>query len=206
MVRAPLPSLLLALSLGVTALPPSSGAAPRQGDDGPADRELGSEVPSRATVTLAARRVAIADPDLDGIVSRSEARKYFETRFILLDRNRDGRVSEAEFSQIGTSRSLHSLESAFDARPVSFESVDLDGNGALTPEEFLRADVARRTSASDAGGDRGRRSIFEGADTNADGALSKQELLEAGGGSYAGSDANGDGRVTIWEFYGATRF
>jgi EF hand len=206
MGRAPTLSLLFAFTLGIAALPPSASAAPRQGDDGPADRELGSPVLSRTTVALAARRVAIADPDLDGIVSRSEARKYFETRFTLMDRNRDGRVSEAEFSRTGMSRSLQTLETAFEARPLSFEAVDVDGNGALTPEEFLRADVARRTWAGGAAGDPGRGSIFGAADANADGALSKQELLEAGDGSYAGSDANGDGRVTIWEFYGGTRF
>ena len=205
MRRAPVLGLVLAFTLGIAALPSPAGAAPRQGD-GSANGELGSPVASRATVALGARRVAIADSDLDGIVSRSEARKYYETRFILMDRNRDGRVSEAEFSRTGMSRSLRTLETAFDVRPLSFEAVDVDGNGALTPEEFLRADVARRTWASGNRGDGDQGSIFNAADSNADGALSKQELIEAGGSSYAGSDANGDGRVTIWEFYGGTAF
>jgi hypothetical protein len=205
MTRARICRLALGFALGIIAVPPA-GAAPRQGDDDPAHQELRAPVLSRATVALAARRVAIADPDLDGIVSRSEARKYYESRFTLMDRNRDGWVSEAEFSRTGTSRTLQSLESAFEARPLSFEAVDVDGSGALTPEEFLRADVARRTWASDGAGDGGRGSIFDAADTNSDGALSKQELVDAGARSYAGSDANGDGRVSIWEFYGGARF
>jgi Ca2+-binding EF-hand superfamily protein len=84
--------------------------------------------------------------------------------------------------------------------------VDVDGSGALTPEEFLRADVARRSWALGAQSEAGRRSIFDVADANGDGTLSKQELTEAGSRHFAASDANGDGRVTIWEFYGGTRF
>jgi Ca2+-binding EF-hand superfamily protein len=157
-------------------------------------------------VALGVRRVAIADPDLDGIVSPAEAERYYETRFALMDRDRDGRLSEPEFFRTGTSRSLQAVDSFSDPRPPSFEAVDVDGSGALTPEEFLRADVARRSWAVGADGDRARRSMFDAADANGDGALSKQELTEAGSRHFARSDADGDGRVTIWEFYGGTRF
>ena len=205
MRRAPILGLVFAFALGTAALPSPAGAAPRQGD-GSADGELGSPVASRATVALGARRVAIANSDLDGIVSRSEARKY-ETRFTLMDRNRDGRVSEekAESSRTGMSRSLRALETAFDARPLTSRRSTSTAT-ARSPKSSC-APMSRRTWASGDLSDEGRGSFFNAADSNADGALSKQELIEAGISNYAGSDANGDGRVAdVWEFYGGTRF
>jgi hypothetical protein len=201
-----IPVLVFAVTFGIATLSHDAGAMPRQGDDGQTVGASEPGVPASRMVALGVRRVAIADPDLDGIVSPAEAKKYYATRFALMDRDRDGRLSEAEFFRVGTSRSLQALDSFSDPRPLSFEAVDVDGSGALTPEEFLRADVARRSWAIGAQSEAGRRSIFDAADTNGDGALSKQELTEAGSRHFAASDANGDGRVTIWEFYGGTRF
>jgi Ca2+-binding EF-hand superfamily protein len=206
MSRTPIPILVFAVTFGIAILSHEAGATPRQDHDGETAGALEPRVPASGMVALGVRRVAIADPDLDGVVSPAEAEKYYETRFGLMDRNRDGRLSEAEFFRVGTSRPLQALDSSSATRPLSFEAVDVDGSGALTPEEFLRADVARRTWAIGADGEARRRSIFDAADANGDGALSKQELTEAGSKHFAGSDANGDGRVTIWEFYGGTRF
>jgi Ca2+-binding EF-hand superfamily protein len=206
MSGTPIPVLVFAVTFGIATLSHDAGATPRQGDDGQTVGASESRVPASRMLTLGVRRVAIADPDLDGIVSPVEAEKYYATRFALMDRDRDGRLSEAEFFRVGTSRSRQALDSFSDPRPLSFEAVDVDGSGALTPEEFLRADVARRSWAIGAHSEAGRRSIFDAADANGDGALSKQELTETGSRHFAASDANGDGRVTIWEFYGGTRF
>jgi Ca2+-binding EF-hand superfamily protein len=206
MSGTPIPILVLAVTFGIVILSHEAGATPRQSDDGQTVGALESRAPASRMVALGVRRVAIADPDLDGVVSQGEAEQYYETRFALMDRDRDGRLSEPEFFRTGTSRSLQEVDSFSDPRPLSFEAVDVDGSGALTPEEFLRADVARRTWAIGADGEATRRSIFDAADANGDGVLSKQELTEAASKHFAGSDGNGDGRVTIWEFYGGSRF
>jgi len=206
MSRTPIPVLVFAVTFGIATLSHDAGATPRQGDDGQTVGASEPGVPASRMVALGVRRVAIADPDLDGVVSPAEAEKYYETRFALMDRNRDGLLSEPEFFRVGTSRPLQALDSSSATRPLSFEAVDVDGSGALTAEEFLRADVARRSWEIGADGDRGRRWIFDAADANGDGTLSKQELTKAGSSHFVGSDANGDGRVTIWEFYGGTRF
>jgi Ca2+-binding EF-hand superfamily protein len=57
-----------------------------------------------------------------------------------------------------------------------------------------------------AGGiDARRQAIFEAVDSDRDGALSRQEFMHAGTRDFGSSDADGDGKVTIWEFYAATR-
>jgi EF hand len=206
MSGTPIPILMFAVAFGIAILSYEASAAPRQGDDGQTVGALEARGPGTKMVALGVRRVAIADPDLDGIVSPAEAERYYETRFALMDRDRDGRLSGPEFLGAATGRSLQAVDSFPHTRPLSFDAVDVDGSGALTPEEFLRANVARQTFAIGADGAAKRRSIFAAADANGDDALSKRELTEAGSRHFAGSDADGDGRVTIWEFYAGTRF
>jgi EF hand len=50
-----------------------------------------------------------------------------------------------------------------------------------------------------------RQAVFEGVDANHDGMLSRQEFMAAGSRDFSGSDGDGDGKVSIWEFYGAAR-
>ena len=55
-----------------------------------------AEQPGTATLT-AGRRVAVADPDLDGEVTSTEAAQYYESRSRLIDGNRDGWIDGPEF-------------------------------------------------------------------------------------------------------------
>jgi Ca2+-binding EF-hand superfamily protein len=202
MSRAPKPALLFALSLGGAMLAGEACATPRTDVDAHAGEALESLLLPKVVIAVAVRRTAVADPDLDGVVSRLEAAKYYETRFKLLDENLDGSIDGAEFLRAAAVRSVYALDGFAKRRPLAFESVDVDGNGVLTPEEFLRAEAARRTAA---GVDARRQAILEAADTNADGVLSQQEFMDTGARDFSSSDGDGDGKVTIWEFYAATR-
>jgi hypothetical protein len=156
----------------------------------------------QAAVLTALRRTAVADPDLSGVVTRGEASKYYQTRFRLLDENRDGSIDGAEFLRATAVHSLQAVDGFAQPRPLAFESVDVDGNSVITPEEFLRAGVVRRT-VKDMDGR--RQAMFEAVDRNRDGALSRQEFMTAGWQEFGGGDGDGDGKVTIWEFYGGAR-
>ena len=83
--------------------------------------------------------------------------------------------------------------------------MDVDGNGVLTPEEFLRADLLRRSASMSGGVDCRRRALFDLVDADRDGLLSQREFMHAGRRGFLRSDANLDGSVSIWEFYAATR-
>jgi Ca2+-binding EF-hand superfamily protein len=194
--------LLFALALGGLTMASPARAAPSL--DGNTASEAVSEalVLPKAAIALAVRRAAVADPDLDGVVSRGEAARYYATRFRLLDENGDGSIDGSEFLGAAAARSLHALDEFSTPRPLAFESVDVDGNSVITPEEFLRAEASHRTVG---GLDARRQAVFEAVDANRDGALSRQEFFAAGSRDFGGSDGDRDGKVTIWEFYGGAR-
>ena len=202
---APLSALLFTLVVGAAVTLGEAWATPRTGGEDQAAAAPEALILPRSAIAAAVRRTAVADPDLDGEVTSVEAARYYETRYVLLDENRDGWIDGPEFVRAVAVRSLYTEDGFAQSRPLAFESVDVDGNGALTPEEFLRAELLRR-SASVAGGVHGRRrAIFAVVDTDRDGLLSRQEFKDAGRQDFLGSDANGDGKVSIWEFYGGTR-
>ena len=202
MSKAPIPALLLALILGGIVVTVPADAAPRRDEDASTGITSEALVLPKAAIAVAVRRTAVADPDLDGVVSRLEAAKYYETRFRLLDENRDGSIEVSEFLGAAAVRSLHGLDEFSKPRPLAFESVDVDGNSVVTPEEFLRAEVLNRDFA---GLDARRQAVFEVVDANRDGLLSRQEFMAAGSRDFSGSDGDGDSKVSIWEFYGAAR-
>ena len=52
---------------------------------------------------------------------------------------------------------------------------------------------------------RGGRRFSPWSTRDRDGVLSEQEFADAGRQDFGSADGNGDGKVTIWEFYAATR-
>lgn len=167
---------------------------------GYAQAGVAPEAEPRMTIATAMRRTAVADPNIDGEVTSLEAGRYYETRFRLLDGDRDGAIHREEFLRTAIVRTVQVGGSFTPPRTREFESIDLDGDGALTPEEFLRGSLMKRSSSIDGP----RAALFDAVDTDRDGALSKHEFMAAGARDFERSDADGDGTVTIWEFYGGT--
>jgi Ca2+-binding EF-hand superfamily protein len=199
---AALSALLRTVTVVGAVLAGEAGATPRMDDEAETSEASESLVLPKMAIAAAMRRTAVADPDLDSVVSSVEAAKYYEARFRLLDENHDGAVDGPEFLRAAAVRSLQALDGFSRPRPLAFESVDVDGNSVITPEEFLRAEVVRRTAE----GMEGRRqAVFEVVDRNRDGVLSRQEFMDAGRRDFGGSDGDRDGKITIWEFYGAAR-
>jgi hypothetical protein len=203
--RAPLVALRCALALGGAVLAGEAGATPRADGGAEVGDQVGSLVLPRAAIAAALRRTAVADPDLDGVVNALEAAKYYQTRFELLDENQDRAIHRPEFLCAEVVLSLYALDGFAQPRPLAFESVDVDANGVLTPEEFLRAELLRRSVAVTGDGDARRQAVFEIADANRDGVLSQPEFADAGRQDFGCADSNGDGKVTVREFYAATR-
>jgi Ca2+-binding EF-hand superfamily protein len=202
--RAPLFALRCALALGGALLADAADATPHIEAGARAGDHAESLVLAKAAIAAAIRRTAVADPDLDGVVTALEAARYCEIRFELLDEDRDRALHGAEFLR-AVAVGSPSLDGFAQPRPLAFESVDVDGNGVLTPEEFLRAELLRRNLAGTGEGDAGRQAVFEMVDADRDGVLSQQEFTAAGTQDFGSADGDGNGTVTVWEFYAATR-
>jgi hypothetical protein len=203
--RAPLFALRCALALGGAVLAGAADATPHTDGGARVGAHIESLLLAKAAIAAALRRTAVADPDLDGVVTTLEAARYYATRFELLDEDRDHAIHGPEFLRAAAVRSLYALDGFAQSRPLAFESLDVDGNGVLTPEEFLRAELLRRHLAATGGSDSRRQATFAMADADRDGVLSEQEFADAGRQDFGSADGNGDGTVTIWEFYAATR-
>jgi hypothetical protein len=201
--RAPLAALGCALALGGALLAGAADATPHTDGGARVDDQLASLVLPTAAIAATGRRTAVADPDLDGVVTAFEAARYSETRFELLDENQDRAIHGPEFLRAVVVRSLYALDGFALPRPLAFESVDVDANGALTQEEFLRAELLRRSLSGRT--DARRQAIFEIVDVNRDGGLSEQEFTDTGRAEFGSADGDGNGKVTVWEFYAATR-
>jgi Ca2+-binding EF-hand superfamily protein len=202
MNKTPTTVLVLMLAFGGATAGSDARATPRPSDDGQVSATTGALVAPRA-VALPARRAALADLDLDGVVSRAEAARYYEARFSLIDRDRDGRLSGREFLRSAVIDSVPMLKDTW-ATPLAFDA-DGDGNRALAPERFLRANGWRRGWSNGAGADEHRQPTFDLLDADRDAVLSRREFTDGGAEQFAASDADGDGKVTIREFYGGRR-
>jgi Ca2+-binding EF-hand superfamily protein len=201
--RAPRAALCCAFGLVGALLAGAADATPHTDGGAWLDDQVASLVLPTAAIPAALRRTAVADPDLNGVVTALEAARYYETRFELLDENQDRAIHGPEFLRAVVVRSLYAMDGFALPRPLAFESVDVDANGALTQEEFLRAELLRRSLAGET--DARRQAIFEIVDVNRDGVLSVQEFTVAGSEDFGSADRDRDGKVTVWEFYAATR-
>lgn len=205
MNRAPRFLLLISLAAAGAVASGAGWATPRDYRVDQTDAAPQALLLPPSAIATAVRRTAVADPDRDGEVTGVEATRYYETRFSLLDENRDGSIDAPEFVRAVAVRSLYAVDGFAQPQPLAFESVDVDGDGVLTPEEFLRADLLSRSATVAGGVDGRRRALFDVVDGDRDGLLSQQEFIDAGRRDFLRSDANRDGGVSIWEFYGATR-
>ncbi|MFC5346023.1 EF-hand domain-containing protein [Brevundimonas staleyi] len=106
------------------------------------------------------QRVARADADRDGRVSRAEFVDARVARLTALDTNRDGQISVEERRAAGQARRAERVANRF-AR------LDKDGNGAISREEFTapreaRADRPREGRRAGMQGQRGPRAHWAG--------------------------------------------
>ncbi|MGB5557958.1 MAG: hypothetical protein WBN04_08085 [Paracoccaceae bacterium] len=104
-----------------------------------------------------------------------------------VDTNGDGLVTATEASQHAS---------------VGFAVLDLDGDDAVTEDEFMDSapsamPMGRRNT------ERlyvNRTARFKAMDSDADGTVTRAEFISRAQASFEAADADGDGKVTVWEF------
>jgi Ca2+-binding EF-hand superfamily protein len=212
MRKAPELILALALVLGGGSLCEGASAAARQ--VGETTEVLGrSERPAGAAVMrslrLALRGGAIADLDRDGMVTRDEAMHYLGLRFTRMDADQDAVLTEAEFVRAGATGSARGLNEVVAASPrdAGFKAADLDGDGSLSPEEFLQAAMLQEAALRGSSpGEQARLATFRSLDGDGDGLIGRDAFMTTAAARFATRDADGDGRLPIWQFLALLRF
>lgn len=105
------------------------------------------------------RMMRIIDANADGVINDDEAASLADFAFMRMDRDRDGAVSEAEFSERrGPGRhgggwfrwlSKDETEAVLKVRKDKFAALDADKNGNLSKTEFF-AEARAKLAAADA--------------------------------------------------------
>jgi Ca2+-binding EF-hand superfamily protein len=144
------------------------------------------------------------DANGDNVISRDEAVNAATQRFARMDANRDGRLDQADWTQIRTQR-----------RAEMFQRLDRDNNGSITRAEWDQAADERAARMSErmaqrgergermgrrhGGGRHGGRGMIARVDTNRDSVITREEFMAAVTERHARLDSNGDGNVTAEE-------
>jgi hypothetical protein len=109
-------------------------------------------------------------------------------RTMMMDLNDDGVVG---------------AEEAASAADEVFTAMDGDDDGKLTKDEFLGAHVGTQFGfhrERQAAMQQARQERFDAMDANSDGSVSKAEFLDVARAHHMAADADGDGRITPWEY------
>lgn len=148
------------------------------------------------------------DANADGKVTRTEFDAAQKTHFNQIDGNKDGTATPEEFK---TFRDAERTRIKAEVSRERFASLDADGNGQVSAEEFAKATAERGGRGPDGRrgrgghgkmervGDRGGEDGPLRADSDKDGKLTFAEFSARGLKGFTRADANKDGTVTIAE-------
>ena len=104
------------------------------------------------------------DRDADGAISQEETEMYRERLFKEYDLNSDGKVEYEEYVQAESLRPVTAPAHSEVPVPDEYREMDSNGDTVVTLEEIKAAGVAR----------------FKALDKNADGRVSKEEFVSPG--------------------------
>jgi Ca2+-binding EF-hand superfamily protein len=191
------------LVLGIASAGDPLRAARSQPDEAAEAAPSDPRSPLIGSVRKPLQAFVSADADGDGVVTGAEAEAYFEARFALMDADRDGRLSGSEFVRLGIAkRRGDEILGLRSGRFSKFEQLDLDGDGSVSPEEFMYDRRARQAQTGAWAAKEGarREAAFRLLDADGAGFVDRTGFVAAGAVYFDAFDLDGDGEVTIWEF------
>jgi hypothetical protein len=103
----------------------------------------------------------------------------------LIDSNGDGIISDDE---------------AATRHEEMFATFDFNDDGQVTLDEYMSMQMGAGMGVWYEQRQAEKIKRFETLDSDSDGILSQAEFMESGQQSFADSDRDGDGQVTVWEF------
>jgi EF-hand domain pair/EF hand len=136
--------------------PPAAQAAVSPGQDGcdaMGGRHADRGGPGKHEKHSEGRGMRMIDANADGVVGEDEAAAMADGMFMRLDQDRDGKLTEAEFTALPHGRggwfnwSNDEAEAVAKVRKEKFASLDADKNASLNKAEFFADAKAKLASA-----------------------------------------------------------